>query len=147
VETTGPQKGAHHDRRNPKGQDRGAHRAVAEDGNAGVRGGRQRLLAGGGERSRGSPRISAPAGAFDALVGELAERVADVLEGRLEERLAGLAERASPRLLDRRGLATALGVCADTVDKLRKEGLPTIMVVDSPRFDLEGDVLPWLKNR
>jgi hypothetical protein len=37
-------------------------------------------------------------------------------------------------------------VCPETLDKLRKEGLPTIMVIDSPRFDFEESIA-WLKAR
>jgi hypothetical protein len=50
---------------------------------------------------------------------------------------------AGPVLLDREGLARALGCSAGMVDKLRKQGLPTRRVGDVPRF-LLSDVLAWL---
>lgn len=66
-----------------------------------------------------------------------------------DELLEALAEARAPQapaLLDRRGLAAALGISPTGVDRLRAEGLPTIMVVESPRFDL-ADCLAWLKAR
>lgn len=56
-----------------------------------------------------------------------------------------LAERDGmvPSLLDRQQLAQALGVSVPTVDRLRRKGLPTVWVVDAPRFELRG-VLDWL---
>jgi hypothetical protein len=62
---------------------------------------------------------------------------------------AALAERepaSTPTLLDRRGLGRALGCCCDTVDKLRREGMPEVRVGDVPRFHLD-DVIAWLKTR
>jgi hypothetical protein len=53
---------------------------------------------------------------------------------------------AAPALLDRRRLGVALGVCPDTVDRLRREGCPEVRVGDVPRFEL-ADVLAWLKAR
>lgn len=81
--------------------------------------------------------------AIDAVVRLLADAVAD----RLLEQLAELTSAASaPALLDRRGLAQSLGVGVDTVDRLRREGMPTLMVGDSPRFELDA-VLAWLRER
>jgi hypothetical protein len=37
-------------------------------------------------------------------------------------------------------------VCADTVDRLRREGLPEIAVGDAPRFELDA-CLGWLRGR
>jgi len=51
-----------------------------------------------------------------------------------------------PALLDRPGLARELGVSPSTVDRLRKEGLPVVMVCESPRFELAA-VLSWLRSR
>ena len=65
-----------------------------------------------------------------------------------EEVEAALAERApspAPCLLDRRGLAEALDCGVDTIDKLRREGLPTVMLIESPRFELAA-VLAWLRE-
>jgi hypothetical protein len=50
-----------------------------------------------------------------------------------------------PALLDRTGLARALTCSPSHVDNLRKTGLPTVFLGDSPRFVL-ADVLAWLSN-
>lgn len=56
-----------------------------------------------------------------------------------------LAEHAgAPALLDRTGLARALSCSPSTVDTLRKRGLPTVFVGESPRFELSS-VIAWLK--
>jgi len=39
--------------------------------------------------------------------------------------------------LDRRGLAEELGCGVDTVDRLRREGIPELLVGDAPRFELD----------
>lgn len=61
-----------------------------------------------------------------------------------------LAEREpaadTPLLLDRRAMASVLGIGVDTLDKLRREGLPTVLVGDAPRF-LAAEVLEWLRAR
>lgn len=56
------------------------------------------------------------------------------------------AKDTGPALLDRRGIAAKLDVGVDTVDKLRKQGMPSVVVGDAPRFDLV-EVLVWLKSR
>jgi hypothetical protein len=53
---------------------------------------------------------------------------------------------APPRLLDRERLGAALGCSTAMVDKLRRAGLPSVYVGDSPRFDIE-DCLAWLRAR
>lgn len=55
------------------------------------------------------------------------------------------AEPPGPVLLDREGLARALGCSTGTVDKLRKQGLPERRLGDSPRFVL-AEVLAWLPS-
>lgn len=60
-----------------------------------------------------------------------------------------LAERANdngPALLDQAQLAKAIGVSTRTIFELRKQGLPTVWVCESPRFELAA-VLDWLKSR
>jgi hypothetical protein len=56
------------------------------------------------------------------------------------------AASTEPALLDRAGLARALGVSAPTVDRMRAEGAPELRVGDSPRFELAA-VLAWLRER
>lgn len=95
---------------------------------------------------RASTKPRSPAASLDVVLDELSERVASEIDRRLAERLEELTESRSPRLLDRRGLAAALGCGVDTIDRLRREGAPEILVGDVPRFDL-ADVLAWLKSR
>jgi hypothetical protein len=60
---------------------------------------------------------------------------------------AGAApETSAEHLLDRRGLARALGCCVDVIDRLRREGAPELTLGDSPRFQL-AEVLTWLRER
>jgi len=76
-----------------------------------------------------------------ALVSDLARAVADELESR------GLAPAAAqcPALLDRRGLAHALGCGVDTIDRLRREGCPELTLGDAPRFEVKA-VIDWLRS-
>jgi predicted DNA-binding transcriptional regulator AlpA len=65
--------------------------------------------------------------------------VRDVVVEVLDEAIDRLGPRpvVVPALLDREGLANALGVSLPTVDKLkRKKDFPNIRVMDAPRFDL-----------
>lgn len=55
------------------------------------------------------------------------------------------ADRA-PALLDRIGAARALGVGTSTIDRLRREGLPCILIGDSPRFEASA-CIDWLRQR
>jgi hypothetical protein len=78
--------------------------------------------------------------AFTISVDELRAIVRD------EVATVHVREREAPRLLDRRGLAVALGCCVDTVDRLRREGCPEVVIGDAPRFELDR-VLSWLRAR
>lgn len=53
---------------------------------------------------------------------------------------------APPPLLDRAGLARALGKSLPSIDRLRKAGLPCVKVGDVDRFELDR-VLEWLRGR
>lgn len=53
------------------------------------------------------------------------------------------AHAGKPALLDRTGLARALTCSPSHLDNLRKTGLPTVFLGESPRFVLK-DVLAWL---
>lgn len=70
------------------------------------------------------------------------------LKALLREELEGaLAEReARPALIDQNALARELGVSSRTIYTLRERGLPTVMVGDSPRFEL-AVVLEWLREQ
>lgn len=52
----------------------------------------------------------------------------------------------APHVVDRAGLAAALGCSLATVDRLRAGGLPTIFVADAPRFDV-AEILAYLKGK
>jgi hypothetical protein len=112
---------------------------------------RRALIRGAGQGNVPDPHREGGAGArsataavgFDGLLDDIVERVA----GLVAERLAPLFERpAAPALLDRRGIADALGCGVDTIDRLRDEGLPELRVGDSPRFELAA-ALEWLRGR
>ena len=68
------------------------------------------------------------------------------LAGRLRAVLASDAEPAGPTLLDRNGLASALGISLGSLDRLRREGMPVLRVGDAPRFVL-ADCVAWLQRR
>src|SRR5262245_12474803 len=63
----------------------------------------------------------------------------------LEERLAELTD-GGQQLDDREQHARWLGVSLGTLDKLRRDGLPTLWVADSPRFERDA-TRGWLKQR
>jgi hypothetical protein len=58
-----------------------------------------------------------------------------------------LGESPEPKavLLDRAGIARALCVSLPTVDRLRRDGMPTVWVCMAPRFELPL-VLEWLRT-
>lgn len=55
-------------------------------------------------------------------------------------------DTAPPALVDRQGLARALGVSPGTVDKMRQRGCPEVRIGECPRFEV-GAVVAWLKQR
>lgn len=69
---------------------------------------------------------------------QLRSIVREAVEAALEEH-----DGQPPALLDRKQLAQALGVSMPTLDRLRRKGLPTVWLVDAPRFELRA-VLDWL---
>jgi hypothetical protein len=79
-----------------------------------------------------------------ALRALLAPLVREAVAEALVEHDAGAT--AAPVLLDREGLAAALGCSVATVSRLRAEGMPVTHLLDSPRYELER-VLVWLRAR
>ncbi len=75
-------------------------------------------------------------------IGELRGLVRDVVL----ETLVESDNEALPALLDRSGLAKALGVGMSSVDRFRREGMPYVLVGDSPRFEREP-CLAWIRAR
>jgi hypothetical protein len=80
--------------------------------------------------------------ARDAIRDFLVEVVRESVHAELEE----VDKPAAPALVDRAGLSRALGVSLATVDRLRAEGIPTIWVADSPRFEVAA-VVTFLRDR
>jgi hypothetical protein len=80
--------------------------------------------------------------AVTLTLGELRELVRDAAI----EAVAESGGAPQPALLDRSGLAQALGVGTSTVDRFRREGCPVLWVGDSPRFELEP-CMAWLRGR
>jgi hypothetical protein len=61
--------------------------------------------------------------------------------------LKDLAPTPKPALMTTAELARELRVCTKTIDRLRKEGLPHVLVGDNcPRYRLSA-VLAWLESR
>lgn len=77
-------------------------------------------------------------------VEQLTDIIREAVEATCEK--AGVGGSNVPSLLDRNGIAGALGCSAPTVDRLRREGMPCIRIGESPRFDL-GDCLAWLRGK
>ena len=74
----------------------------------------------------------------DAVAALVADAVTDALER--------AAPGAGPQLLDRKGLARALGTSTSTVDRLVRTGIPCLLVCEARRFELAA-VLEWLRAR
>jgi hypothetical protein len=51
-----------------------------------------------------------------------------------------------PQLATREQCARALNISTRSLDTLRSQGLPTLMVLESPRFEL-AEVVAWLRER
>lgn len=68
------------------------------------------------------------------------------LEPIVNQLLEVISARPLPRLLDTGEIAAHLSVTTATVRNLRAQGLPTIMVGSSPRFDVAA-VTAWLSSK
>lgn len=80
---------------------------------------------------------------LEPLINEVVSRV---LAGLTEVIVQHLPDPNVPVLLDRNGLAKALGISLTSLDRLKHSGMPIVRVLDSPRFDV-ADVVKWLKSR
>lgn len=89
------------------------------------------------------PRASAPDPVVAALATALEAIVRRAVERALVEYDGGPPR---PEIVDRAALAIALDVCPATVSKLASEGMPRIMVGDSPRYRI-ADCIAWLEQR
>lgn len=77
---------------------------------------------------------------LEAFAESIAARVLDRILAKLPTESAD-----GPKLLDRAGLAIALGVSVSSVDRLIAKGCPFMWVLDSRRFDFDS-VKAWLKK-
>lgn len=92
-----------------------------------------------------SPPRAIDWGALLIALGPALNQVADELADRIADRWKPGGD-SRPPLLNRSELAHHLDVSVDTVDRLRREGCPELMVGDSPRYELDR-VLEWLRNK
>jgi hypothetical protein len=76
------------------------------------------------------------------------EQFATIVKGAVAQAMADSAEGSGPAplLLNRNGIAKALGCSASQIDRLRQRGLPTQRFGDCPRFDLEA-VRQWIREQ
>jgi predicted DNA-binding transcriptional regulator AlpA len=90
---------------------------------------------------------TATAPTMDVVLRAVVREEIDQALGEFVEHLSPPGPRAPDPLLDREGLAKALGVSLPTVDKLKRDKtFPTIKILDAPRFDL-AEVRAWLRAR
>lgn len=71
------------------------------------------------------------------------EQLASLVRSAVADVMTDFAPGEQPALLTKAELARKLGCSPRTIDRLRAEGCPTIMLLDSPRFELTA-VLGWL---
>jgi len=81
-----------------------------------------------------------------AVIVVTPEQLAELIRDAVGQAFAEQREDVGPVLLDRSGIARALGIGTSTVDRLRREGLPSVMIGDCPRFVLSSCV-EWLRAR
>ena len=77
-----------------------------------------------------------------SLAREVSDRLISTVEEHLEKKLAN-APKSQKLLIDSDELAEQLSVSKSTIIKLRKQGLPTIKIGDSIRFEPE-DVMQFI---
>jgi predicted DNA-binding transcriptional regulator AlpA len=74
------------------------------------------------------------------------ERIGELFDQKLSERLSELPANDADKPLDRRELAAFLGISLSTLDKEIAAGLPHFYVSDSRRF-IRSEVLSYLRTR
>lgn len=79
-----------------------------------------------------------------ALVVVTPDQLADIVRSAVADVLAEQCDDA-PALLDRNGIAKALGCSPSSINRLRHEGLPHVLLGDSPRYEL-AQCLAWLRE-
>lgn len=87
------------------------------------------------------------AGQIQDFVRAFASAIAECLEQIVTDRVVRTIESTrQPTLLDRVAIAEQLDISLPTLDRLRKEGCPFVMIGDAPRFEVDR-VLEWLRSR
>lgn len=81
-------------------------------------------------------------------MSDLGSALAELVRSAVRAELAELVvpTTAPAEVLDVAGLCALLHVSRATVHRLRADGMPTLMVGDSPRFE-RAAVLAWLRGR
>jgi hypothetical protein len=72
------------------------------------------------------------------------EQIAALIREAVELAFSEQRLDVAPILLDRSGIARALGLGTSSIDRFRKAGMPAIWVGDAPRF-LTDECLAWLR--
>lgn len=80
-----------------------------------------------------------------AIREQVAATLREELPTALSEALAAMPS-AGPGLVTREACARALSISVRSLDTLRAQGLPTVWVLESPRFDVAA-VITWLRGR
>lgn len=142
-----PESPNEHQRARPR-QDRSSGHRSPQDRRQSLRRTGDGLLPAASDGSSGTPGVtSAPGDVLGIVATELVRRVHASLESVVTTALESVLEQQSaPALHDRQSLARELRCGVDTIDKLRREGMPELRVGDAPRFELTR-VLEWLRGR
>lgn len=82
---------------------------------------------------------------IDQVATEVAGRLISTIDEQLENKIA-IALKGQKLLVDSDELAKQLMVSKSTIVKLRKQGLPTIRIGDSVRFDPKA-VMQFINNQ
>ena len=89
------------------------------------------------------PLLPSPSPQLFSLLDYYAvDRLSERILARLDEQIE---REPLPALIDRGGLARQLGVSVPTVDRLGRQGCPTVWDCDAPRFELPR-VLDFLRS-
>jgi len=92
--------------------------------------------------------LKPPAPAADPIAAALRATLGELVRDAVHEAFAELrdGEPSRPAVLTSDQLCAALQTSRPTLYRLRAEGLPCVLVGDSPRYDLAA-VLSWLHTR
>ncbi len=82
----------------------------------------------------------------DPIAAALGAALFPVVRDAVRDALADHDSATLPALLTRSQIAEQLGCSARTVARLDGEGMPVVMVGDSPRYEIAA-VLDWLRGR